>query len=190
MGAWYGAYQPRARARQDRFRQALEPIHTESHKLSRDLEQLDLPDSGGLPWGDFAETMLAEARGLSARLLARTAPVQQAPAQDKDLEVYLHDLRDSGLRPARWALGQARDIHRRRDPFVLTVCSDPISNHRILPTSHLLAGIVDGIVELFGSVGQYLPAALILVPAQATVVTFEISDLRGDGGTIRWLTST
>ncbi|MFP6642376.1 MAG: hypothetical protein VCF24_02250 [Candidatus Latescibacterota bacterium] len=184
LQVWTSTFRARARSRQDRFRQALVPLHEEAKSIAEELSKLQLPADSGRPWEDFAEAIVAEARGLSARLLAGTAPNQETPEQDKAVEVHLHDLWDRYIRPTQWGLEHAALVHDREAPYLLAVCNDPITNHRLLPSGPLLSGDVDGAIELFACAGEYVPASLAVVPETATVATFEPADLRGDNGTI------
>jgi hypothetical protein len=181
---WSSAFRANARTRENRFRQALAPIHGEAQTIAEELGRLELPLDCGRPWEQFATSLVAEAHHLSTRLLACTAPDQEIPEQDKAVEVHLHDLRDRFINPARWAIEYASLIHDRDTPYLLAVCNDPITNHRVLPSCPLLTGAVDGPVELSACAGEYVPACLTLVPAAATVATFELTDLCGSSGTI------
>lgn len=181
---WVTARQAQVRERADRFRHAIAPIHAEALRLVDELDQLALPAGVGGVWQAFAVDALRQARELSAELVTRADPDGEAPAEDKAFEVRLHDLRDRYMRPLRWARDSLPGICDHQRPYLLTVTNNPISNHRILPASRLLAGTVDGTLDLFASPGEHVPASIVVVPTTATVVTVSTSDLRGDGAAI------
>ena len=182
---WSVDFEARMRVRANRFHRALAPMHAEALAVSQELATVRLP--GAQPetgWQPFASGMLEEARNLAQELVARTTPDLEPPAEDKALEVHLHDLRDRWVRPLRWAIDHVHRVWRRERPYLLSVANDPITNHRILPTSRLLTGAIDGEIDLFACPGESQPACFSVVPAEATTATFEVSELRGGGGTI------
>ena len=182
---WTAGYRARMQVRASRFHRALAPIQAEALDLVRELEEISLPAAESASgWQPFSAGMLEEARVLAPELVARTASDLEPPPEDKALEVHLHDLRDRWLRPIRWALDNAHPVWHRECPYLLTVSNNPITNQRVLPTSRLLIGEIDGAIDLFACPGERQPASLMVVPARPTTATFEIDDLRSACGTI------
>lgn len=184
LAAWCAGHRARARDREARFRRALAPIHAEALGVWRRLTGLAPGAATEGPWVPFARDLVDEAGRLAADLVARTAPDVQVPPEDKALELYLHDLGDRWLRPLLRAVDHAPALWRRQASYLLTACSDPISNHRVLPDSRLLGGDLDGRLDLFGCAGQAVPAAFVVVPARQTVIELATGDLRGEAGSL------
>jgi hypothetical protein len=180
--AWSTRHRHEEEERATGFHRALEPIHEEARQLAARLPRVVVPPSDG-PWRGFAADMLTEADGVAAELLARAAPDNAVPRDEGAVELHLHDLRDRWLRPLRWALSQAQTIARHRQPYLLTVGDDPVTNQRILPTSRLLIGDLDGALDLLGTAGEHVPACLVIVPERDTVATFDVAPLRSEGTT-------
>ena len=181
---WCADRQAAERERANRFHGALKPIHEETGVLARQLQQIDRASGAQGFWGGFAAQLFGDADELAVELLARTRPEHPVPGEDADLERHLHDLRDRWMRPLRWALAHGEAIGQRQLPYLITACNNPITNQRILPSSRLLIGDVDGDLELFGTAGESVPAALVVLPVEATVVAFEVSNLSGEAGEI------
>ena len=172
------------------FEAAMAPVRSEAERVRAALpgdEVLNaVPDQ---PWGDFARDLLQQARDKAAALTKATAPGRTAlptvpiPVSDKPGE-YLRDLRDTGIRPVRYAIENLKRLAGRTDPFLVFVRDNPISNYRVIPSTRMIDGVIDDSIDLFAAPGEYEPAAFVVVPAEDTTVTFELDDLRGAGHVI------
>ena len=185
LRVWGEERKAREAARRGRFRAAMDPVHAEAKEIARDLARLSLPgENMGSGWERFAADMLGEARQVIADLVERTGPDVPVPAKDKGLALHVHDLRDQWLQPARWALDNLDPVRKRQAPYLLTVRNDPLTNHRVIPTSRILGGVIDDGIRLFASPGEYEPASFVLAASKPAIVTFEISDLTAGSNTI------
>jgi hypothetical protein len=166
------------------FENAMLPVRLEVETINASLpgeEVLDaVPDQ---PWGDFARSLLEQAREKKETLARATAPGRTElptvpiPVSNKPGE-YLRDLRDTGTRPVRYAIENLKRLADCTDPFLVFVRDNPITNYRVIPSTRMIDGLIGGEISIFAAPGEYEPASFFIVPAEDTTVTFELSDLR------------
>lgn len=173
---WEIAYRGRQAVSREAFEAALKPLHDEAIALQRAIPGSAIVDRAPEhPWRDHARQLRLALIEHAAALLKRTDPTQALPT---DVEMFLHDLRDAHLRPLRVAIENLKKIVRRREPCLLFVQNDPITNYRNLPQSVLVDGELRDDISIFGSPGEYIPAGILVRPARNTTVTMRVSDLR------------
>ena len=190
LQAWDAERRAGHEADLEAFEAAMAPLRSEAEQLRADLPGEEVLSAvPARPWGDFARDLLQQAGDKVAALTKATAPGRtelptvQIPVSDKPGE-YLRDLRDTGIRPVRYAIENLKRLAGRTDPFLVFVRDNPISNHRVIPSTRMIDGAIDDAIDLFAAPGEYEPAAFVIVPAEDTTVTFELEDLRGAGHVI------
>lgn len=143
----------------------------------------------GKPWEGYGKQLFQAIQKSAENLSKQTVPGRkelprvQIPIADKPQE-FCRDLRDTGLGPLRMAIANLRKLPRRKDPFLMFVRKNAISNYRVVPATTMVNGEISNKIDLFASPGEYEPATFFVVPSQDTEFTFELGELRSGNGVI------
>ena len=141
------------------------------------------------PWGNYAKDLLQQMNAKAEELSKATAlgykevPTVPIPVSDKPGE-YLRNIKDSGISPIKTSIQNLKKLGGRKDPYLIFVQDNPLSNYRILPDTKMINGVIGNELSLFASPGEYEPGSFVLLPAKTTTVTFELSDLKSGNNVI------
>ena len=173
---WEIAFRSREEVDREQFRDAIAPLWNQAKALNEQIPGDEvLAAIPPKPWGGFARELLEQTRAHANELVRATDPQQAVPT---DLDRHLHDVRDRYLAPIRQSIENLRALKDRRDPCLVLVQDDPISNFPNLPNSSLIGGRIGHTIEIFAAPSEYEPAGFIVLPSRATTATFRVGDLR------------
>ena len=141
------------------------------------------------PWGNYAKDLLQQMHTKADELVKATAagrkelPKIPILVSDKPGE-YLRNIRDGGINPIKTSIENLKQLVGNKEPYLVFVQDNPVSNYRILPDTKMINGVIGDKLSLFTSPGEYEPGAFVLLPSKTTTVTFEVSDLKSGNNVI------
>lgn len=185
LADWENDAKSRDQASLQEFEAALAPVRRElMDALKAFPGEESLRRIAAQPWGDYARNLSLEMQAKAAELQKQTAAGQKGIPRtpirvgDQTAE-YLRNLRDTGIRPLRYSVANLKKLSGCTDPFLTFIRDNPVSNYRITRATNMIDGAIGNRISLSACPGEYEPAAFVVLPSKDTVVTFDITDLRG-----------
>ena len=186
---WLDASKANKSAALQKFEKELAPVRAKTKRIvSKIPDDAILKSIPPKPWGLYADDLLKQIRDKTNELVKETAPGRTElpttliPVSDQQAE-YLRNIQDTKIRPLEASIENLERLRGRKDPFLVFIQDEVISNYRILHGTKMINGVISDDLSLFASPGEYEPGGFVIIPARTTKITFELGDLR-NGNTV------